>query len=301
MIESLIKLPDDMFKLQMLDFLTIHDIVALDNACTERKYRQRLLLKMQGTVLKGEPIKPMSCGLFEWLGCRGIYVMLMRFQDNFPSLCMCIESNYQNQFQHLKLLNLNYHIGLSRKFNGPLTDELLHVLTSYCPTLQQIKLNDRRNLTDNGLRSIAENCRNLTTFSANGCRNFTDDGVIYLSKLCTGLKKIHLGWLSITDNSIISLSEHCKDLVEWNVFGCVNLTDASVASIVKHHSTCCEVLNLNYCSCLTDASVLTIASHCSVLTYLTLLHCNKVTERYQRNYLSLADLHAIIDSPVLTS
>lgn len=167
--------------------------------------------------------------------------------------------------------------------------------------LLTVVINKKNFLLYCGLRSIAENCRNLTTFSANGCRNFTDDGVIYLSKLCTGLKKIHLGWLSITDDSIISLSEHCKDLVVWNLFGCVNLTDASVASIVKHHSTCCEVLNLNYCSCLTDASVLTIASHCLELTYLTLSHCNKVSGRYQRIYRSLADLHAVVVYPVVTS
>lgn len=291
-----------MFKLQLLDFLTIHDIVALDNACTVRKYRPRLILKMQGIVLKGEPIKPMSCDLFQWLGRRGIYVMMMRFQDNFPSLCSCIESNnnYQNQFQYVKQLNLNFMSGQGR--NGPLTDESLHILTSYCSTLQLIKLNDRGNITDNGLRSIAENCRNLTTLSANGCKNFTDDGVIYLSMLCTGLKSIHLGWLNITDDSIISLSEHCKDLVEWNLFGCFNLTDVSVTSIMKHHSTSCKILNLNYCSNLTDASVMTIASsHCSAeLTHLSLSHCNKVSMRYQRLYRSLQDLHAIIYPVVLS-
>ena len=282
-----------------MNFLTMHDIVALDNACTSRKYRQQLIVKIQGIVLKGEQIKPMSCDLFEWLGRRGIYVMIMRFEDNFPSLCTCIKTNnYHNQFQHVKELNLTYLIDHSR--NGPLTDDSLHILTSYCPTLQLIKLNDRGNITDNGLRSIAENCRNLITFSANGCRNFSDDGVIYLSKLCTGLKTIHLGWLSITDDSIISLSEHCKDLVAWNLFGCINLTDASVISIVKHHSTCCKVLNLSNCSSLTDTSVMTIASHCSELTFLTLLHCTKVSMQYQRLYRSLSDLHAII-YPVVTS
>jgi hypothetical protein len=33
------KLPDDMFRQELLPYLTVHDIVKLDNACMSHKYR----------------------------------------------------------------------------------------------------------------------------------------------------------------------------------------------------------------------------------------------------------------------
>ncbi len=39
MMESMMKLPDDMFRQELLPYLTVHDIVKLDNACMSHKYR----------------------------------------------------------------------------------------------------------------------------------------------------------------------------------------------------------------------------------------------------------------------
>jgi len=289
--EYLIKLPDDLFKMQWLDYLTMRDIAALDNACSEKKYRQRLLLKIEGAILKGDLVKPISCELFEWLGRRQIYVTTMRFEANFSALSSCIESNYRDQCHHVKQLNLSFMLD-QRNRNGPLTDESLYVLSACCPALQHIKLNDRSNITDIGIRAISEHCRKLMIVSANTCTKITDIGIIHLSKLCTGLRTIHLGWSIITDDSIISLSKHCKDLSAWYLFGCRNITDLSVISIAKNTT---KILYLNQCTSITDASVMTIAIHCSAeLTCLNLSHCNKISTRYQRLYRSISDLHAIV-------
>ena len=44
--ESMIKLPEDMFRLELLPYLTVDDIVNLDNACMNHKYRPQLLEKI---------------------------------------------------------------------------------------------------------------------------------------------------------------------------------------------------------------------------------------------------------------
>jgi hypothetical protein len=38
MMKSMMKLPDDVFKQELLKYLTLHDIVNLDNACMNHKY-----------------------------------------------------------------------------------------------------------------------------------------------------------------------------------------------------------------------------------------------------------------------
>ena len=51
MMKSMIKLPDDVFKHELLPYLTVHDIVKLDNACMDYKYRPQLLDKISDVIL----------------------------------------------------------------------------------------------------------------------------------------------------------------------------------------------------------------------------------------------------------
>ena len=68
MMESMMKLPDDMFRLELLPYLTVDDIVNLDNACMNHKYRPQLLDKISGVILLGDKDQSMKASLFKWLG-----------------------------------------------------------------------------------------------------------------------------------------------------------------------------------------------------------------------------------------
>ena len=50
MMESMIKLPDDIFRHEILQYLTLNDIIMLDNACMNHKYRLQLLDKIDGVI-----------------------------------------------------------------------------------------------------------------------------------------------------------------------------------------------------------------------------------------------------------
>ena len=51
MMESMMKLPDDMFRLELLQYLSVDDIVKLDSACMNHKYRHQLLEKITDASL----------------------------------------------------------------------------------------------------------------------------------------------------------------------------------------------------------------------------------------------------------
>jgi len=48
------KLPDDIFNQEILQYLTIDNIVKLDNACMNHEYRPQLLEKIDSVTLLGD-------------------------------------------------------------------------------------------------------------------------------------------------------------------------------------------------------------------------------------------------------
>ena len=52
--ESMMNLPDDMFRQELLPYLIVQDIVKLDNACMNQKYRSQLMEKISGVILLGD-------------------------------------------------------------------------------------------------------------------------------------------------------------------------------------------------------------------------------------------------------
>ena len=54
------KLPNDMFQQQLLQYVTVYDIVFLDNACMNHRYRSQLLDKISGVILIGDLINALS-------------------------------------------------------------------------------------------------------------------------------------------------------------------------------------------------------------------------------------------------
>ena len=53
MMDTMMKLPDDMLRLELLPYLTVFDIVNLDNACMNHIYRPQLLEKISSVILMG--------------------------------------------------------------------------------------------------------------------------------------------------------------------------------------------------------------------------------------------------------
>ena len=65
MMESMMKLPDDMYRQEILQYLTVYDIVKLDNACMNHNYRPQLMEKINGVILPGDKNKYMKALLFK--------------------------------------------------------------------------------------------------------------------------------------------------------------------------------------------------------------------------------------------
>ena len=79
----MMKLPDDMVRHDLFQYLTVHDLGRLDSMCMNHQYRPQVLDKIRGVVLMKDMNNTcMSPSLFRWLGLRGIYVCCMKFIDD---------------------------------------------------------------------------------------------------------------------------------------------------------------------------------------------------------------------------
>ena len=74
MMESLMNIPDDIFNQEILQYLTLDNIVKLDNACMNHEYRPQLLKKIDGVILLGDQgdhhYYIIRASLFRWFGKR---------------------------------------------------------------------------------------------------------------------------------------------------------------------------------------------------------------------------------------
>ena len=122
MMESMIKLPDDMFRLELLPYLTVHDIMRLDNACINYKYRPQLLDKISGVILIGDKDVSIKASLFKWLGMRRIYLIIMKIvASEFYLHQSSIDNNYVDQFRYTQ------HVVM----RGPMIDDMAIFISDY--------------------------------------------------------------------------------------------------------------------------------------------------------------------------
>ena len=242
---SMMNLPDDMFRLDLLPYLTVDDIVKLDNAYMNHEYRHQLLEKISGVILPGDKDEYMKASLFKWLGMRRIYLMSMNllFEDDYDD-DVDTENDYVDQLRYTQ------HVIFTGSY---VRDDMAIFIISHCPSLlsMEMVLDDEDflshpKITDHTLQSIAEHCTGLESLSLRSCMYITDTGLINISEQCPNISKLDVSSivnLAISDTSIISISTHCKQI-----------TDTSIMSI-STHCTGLQSLNLDGCREITDTSI----------------------------------------------
>jgi len=218
MMESMMKLPDDMLKQELLPFLRVQDIINLDNACMSHKYRPQLLDKISGVILLGDKDKSINASLFKWLGMRRIYLInMLMLESDFYLTPSSIDNDYVDHFrytQHLILIGDDF-------YDPQVTDHTLKSIAEHCTNLQSLSLSCCSEITDIGLIAISENCHNLHSLKIEKCSQITNTSIISVSAHCSGLQSLHLNDCDdITDASIISISTHCTGLQSLHLERC---------------------------------------------------------------------------------
>ena len=299
----LLMLPDDVFRQQMLPYLTVHDVGVLEYACVKHEYRLQLLEKISGVILIGDKDKLMSLSLFEWLYTRRVYLTNLYVEeslvaglldsgvnideDQFKYLLHLHVRQYSRHYSAMQLVETSIAFliphckGLLSLFleNCAIRDELFISIAPHFTRLQSLKIVWCYNLTDDSITSIAQYCTGLHSLSLKGCGNVTDASIISMAQQCaTRLQSLNLEWCyNSTDVGIISVAQHCTRLQSLNVKGCSCIKDDGVIAIAQH---CTGLLRLNLDGniSVTDAGIIAIAQHCTGLQSLNAEGCPKISD-----------------------
>ena len=127
------KLPDDMFRQELLPYLKVHDIVKLDSACMNHKYRPLLLEKISGVILLGDKKdRSVNVSLFKWLGMRRIFLKIMMIVvHNFYLTQSSIENDYVDQFRYTQHVFMRGSIRDIFDISLQITDRTLQLIAEH--------------------------------------------------------------------------------------------------------------------------------------------------------------------------
>ena len=261
--EHLLKLPNCLCKGLLWQYLTVQDVVKLDNACTNKKYRQKLLKKLKNVILIGDCDEPITITLFEWMGRRSIYLSNVHIDQDFARWRNRIRSSNKDQFKfavkNLKCYSLeDTHINILLEislFNPGvislelrrcnLSDATVIAITQHCTGLQSFCDMHCDGITDISISSLVRHCPALKELHLSECFNLSNTSLLLIAKHCPGLQVLDLGECMINDIGIIALTRNCKGLKSLNLAcSCRGLTDTGVLSIQEN---CPELQELFLC------------------------------------------------------
>ena len=143
--DSMMNLPVDMFRHEFLPYLTLDDIVRLDEACISHEYRPKLLDTISGVILMG--FKFIHHSMSKWLGMRQIFLAAMGIcSDFFSSECNYVDHQFRYT-SHLLIRNI-YEF-------DKITDANIISICRYFTRLQSFHLFHCDKITDASIISIS--------------------------------------------------------------------------------------------------------------------------------------------------
>ena len=168
-----------------------------------------------------------------------------------------------------------------------ITNKGIKVLAINCLDLKELYLTNCTALTSDGLKDIAENCTDLQTLHLSYAKRFKDEDVQIIAQQFDSIHRVlykkrleHLGFSmcrNISDEGIISIGYHLKNLLSIDLCGAWELSDQGISCLVE---SCQQLRSIDVSGCweLTDKSLKAIADNCLRLETLNLGGCGCVSD-----------------------
>lgn len=227
----LLNIPDLVFKIELLKYLSGFDIVALDNAILNRRYRSRIMDKLENAIIKGSLDIIATNLMLKWMRLRKLYLTHIRFSSN---ICF---TEYMDMINSKQLVRA-----------------------------KAIKFEKNCNVTDGIFTSIVQNCLDLKTVSINDCNRMSDVSIVSMSEMAKNLQILVLRENYLSDESLMSVAKNCNKLLKLSLIDCSSISDKSMKAVAEYcHAL--QTLFLHDCDAITDKGLLAIANSCPELRH----------------------------------
>ncbi|KAJ3596739.1 hypothetical protein NHX12_003142 [Muraenolepis orangiensis] len=158
-----------------------------------------------------------------------------------------------------------------------LSDECVVGLIARCSSLCSLSLLDTPHLSDVAFKAIAEVSK-LEAFSTEGNGRITDSSWRALCRSSPGLRRLHAAECPRMTDACLKAVATLKNLHYLDISRCNRVSDAGVRVLTEGSSAAkLRELNLSHCGRIHDISVLRIAQRLPKLNHLNLSHCRGLT------------------------
>lgn len=307
--------PAEVFRSVVAPFLTLRNIVDLDSAVTNKKFRKLLSDCVHGLVIQSDIYINLKAA--QWLRDRKCLPAALRFVKTTPSvlklLAAIVHKVQSAEFwgcaalAACDMMEFLQHCGQLTELEltfFPNVEKVVREVARLCPNLQKLDISLCRGITDTDVIDLVNGChhvRHLDIMSsllisdravcavARGCRqlqclrihcgdSISDSAVIELAQHCKYIQALTLrNGKILSDGSVVAVAENCAYLSELDVFGCDTISDVSVLALARHCPRLC-IICLGCCFTITDESVMALARACPLLTDIDLTICFNITD-----------------------
>ncbi|XP_060075518.1 F-box/LRR-repeat protein 20-like [Ylistrum balloti] len=111
-------------------------------------------------------------------------------------------------------------------------EEVLMAVVENCHNLEKFDAAGMETLSDQMLITMAVNCPRLMHIGIKGCKQVTDAGVCEIARHCPLKYVVLSGIQAITDKTVFTVSNHCHNLEEIYLNGCLNVSPTTVNYLV---------------------------------------------------------------------
>jgi hypothetical protein len=277
---------------EVVGYLTIHDIVVFDTSINSRLLRQYILETFSYLNLSRHHFSTRESyqhATVHWL-----------VQRKFKFIDLC--------FLPLDDVSLKLMIGRSPEMkvfrvgsNHCITDGSLVQLVEQCPHLERIDVVGNSWITDKFVQAISNNCKQLTYLDLAGVWKITDDSIKVLFMSIIKLQHLVL-WcnFSITDSAFSFPRGNISHLKRITLNDLPQLTDHTLSAIA---SSCLDISRIELVSLpkITIAGIEMLLTTCTKLKILYICGCGSVkTTLYElkciRNDVLISLLYNLCDS-----
>lgn len=278
-------------------FLTMHDLVRLDNSITNKLLRTIFLeiISDNDATFKGVQNSHNSDNYLDWLGLRQISVKniycnvevdhMFLFSAISPNL-ESLHLENQDRLSESKMKHILSRVNLKHLslIECPVLTLSLPTLLSYCPQLISLTTTE---VCPSIFAGGFDCCANLINLDLDFSCPITDHEMSIIAKNCPALQILCLkNNFALTDVTIETVLKACRFLTQIEVVNYDQITDESLARIADSCNKRLTklVIDCNYYSedqlplNITDIGLLAIAEKCTGLTKLTLSHCDLITD-----------------------
>jgi hypothetical protein len=211
----LAQLPKDIYRI-LLEYLTVKDLVAFENANTSFDTRSLFLSALDGLTLSFLS-EPLTKKAMQWILLRNISMKVIIFGDfghegvELVSKCRStIQSlSFPRHFSHEQFLEIGYCPSLRSlslaSCPNPKSHQSLQDILRISTQLQRLDPSANGTLSVQTIPLIAEYCPNLTHLFLRNNSWVTDESIPLLIASCPNLKALDLRWTNVTQSETIRL------------------------------------------------------------------------------------------------